>query len=108
MQGASDGASLPDDPRRQKTWDLPVVKRNWDNMLREVDQVSRARYLATVQEKSGAVSSLGTLLDSESFRVAIAFKKGTDISIPHYCDCSGRLDSKGLYGLSCKYSAARF
>ena len=27
---ASGGASLPDDLRRQKAWDLPIVKRNWD------------------------------------------------------------------------------
>ena len=33
------------------TWDLHVVKRNWDNMLREADQVSRARYLPTAQKK---------------------------------------------------------
>ena len=49
-------------------------------MLRVADQVCRARLLATAQREreSGAwlsalpVSSLGTLLDSESFRVAIA------------------------------------
>ena len=46
-RGASGGASLPDDPSRQKDWDLPVVKRNLENMLRETDQVSRARLLAT-------------------------------------------------------------
>ena len=28
-KGASGGASLPDDPRRQKAWDLPIVKKNW-------------------------------------------------------------------------------
>ena len=74
--GASGGASLPDDPKRQKPWDLPIVKKNWDNMLLDLDQVSRARLMATTQKESGAwlnalpVSSLGTLLDSESFRVA--------------------------------------
>ena len=39
---ASGGVSLPDDQSRQKAWDLPIVKRNWENMLREADQVSRA------------------------------------------------------------------
>ena len=42
-RGASGGASLPDDPRRQKAWNLPIVKKNRDNMLLEADQVSRAR-----------------------------------------------------------------
>ena len=42
---ASGGAFLPDDTRRQKAWDLPIVKKNWDNMLLEADQVSRARLI---------------------------------------------------------------
>ena len=47
-------------------------------MLRKEDHVSRARLLDTALKESGAwlnalpVSSHGTLLDSESFRVAIA------------------------------------
>ena len=36
---ASGGAPLPEDLSRQKAWDLPIVKRNWGNMLRVVDQV---------------------------------------------------------------------
>ena len=32
-RGASGDAPLPDDPSRQKAWDLPIVERNWD-MLR--------------------------------------------------------------------------
>ena len=77
---ASGGASLHDDPRRRKAWDLPIVKKNWDNMLFEADQVSRARLMATAQKERGAwlnalpVSLLGTLLDPESFRVAIALR----------------------------------
>ena len=75
----------PDDPSRQKAWDLPIVERNWENMLRVADQVCRARLLATAQRESGAwlnalpVSSLGTLLDSESFRAAIALRVGADV-----------------------------
>ena len=29
-RGASRDAHLPDDPSRQKAWDLPIVERNWD------------------------------------------------------------------------------
>ena len=111
---ASGGASLPDDRRRQKPWDLPLVKKNWDNMLLEAYQVSRARLMATAQKESGAwlnalpVSSLGTLLDPESFRVANALRVGADVCIPHSCRCDGKMDSRGLHGLSCKYSAGRF
>ena len=83
-------------------------------MLLEADQMSRARLMATAQKESGArlnalqVSSLGTLLDSESFRVVIALRVGADVCIPHSCRCGGRMDSRGLHGLSCKYSAAAF
>ena len=28
--------------------------------------------------------------------------------IPHSCHCGGRMDSRGLHGLSCRYSAGRF
>ena len=70
--------------------------------------------MATAQKESGAwlnalpVSSLGTLLDPESFRVAIALRVGADVCIPHSCRCGGRMDSRGLHGLPCKYSAYRF
>ena len=40
--------------RRGKRLDLPIGKINWDNMLREADQVSRARLLATAQKESEA------------------------------------------------------
>ena len=113
-RGASGGASLHDDPRRRKAWDLPIVKKNWDNMLFEADQVSRARLIATAQKERGAwlnalpVSLLGTLLDPESFRVAIALRVGADVCISHSCRCGGKMESRGLHGLSCKYSAGRF
>ena len=34
-----------------------------------------------------SVSSLGTLLDSESFWVAITLRVGADVCIPHSCRC---------------------
>ena len=48
---ASGGAPSSDDPSRQKAWDLPIVERNWEDMLRVADQVSRARLLATAQRE---------------------------------------------------------
>ena len=116
-RGASGGAPLPDDPSRQKAWDLPIVERNWENMLRVADQVCWARLLTNAQRESGAwlnalpVSTLGTLLDSESFRVAIALRVGADVCIPHSCRCGGSMVCMVcvyLHGLSCKNSAGRF
>ena len=113
-RGASGDVPLPDDPSRQKAWDLHIVERNWENMLRVANHVCRARLLATTERECEAwlnalpVSSLGTLLDSESLRVAIALRVGTEVCIPHFCRCGGRRDSRGLHGLSCIYSAGRF
>ena len=107
------GVPFPEEPSRQKSWDLPLVKKDWEQMLQEADQVSRARLLATAQKESGAwlnalpVPSLGTLLDSESFRVAIALRVGAEVCLPHSCRCGGRMDGRGLHGLSCRYSAGR-
>ena len=49
LRGASGGAALPDNPRRQKAWNLPIVKRNWTKLMRDADQVYRARLMATEQ-----------------------------------------------------------
>ena len=98
--------------RRPRTFLL--FRKNQYNMLLGADQVSRARLMATAQKESVAwlnalpVSSLGTLLDSESFRVAIALSVGAGVCIPHSCRCGEGIDSRGLHGLSCKYSADRF
>ena len=47
---------MTDDLRRQRAWDLPIVNRNWNNMLLEEDQVFRARLLARAQKESGDVA----------------------------------------------------
>ena len=76
--------------------------------------MSRARLMATAQKERGdwlnalPVSLFGTLLDPESFRVAFVLRVGADVCIPHSCRCGGRMDSRCLHGLSCKYSAGRF
>ena len=68
-RGASGGALLPEG------LGPIIVRKKLENMLCEVDQVSRATLLAMAQRESGAwpnvltVLSLGTLLDPESLRV---------------------------------------
>ena len=53
------------------------------------------------------VPSLGTLLDSETFRIAVALRVGGEVCVPHRCRCGHMMDSRGLHGLSCRYSAGR-
>ena len=38
----------------------------------------------------------------------VFLRVGADVFIPHFCRCGGRMESRGLHGLSCKYSAGRF
>ena len=53
---------------------------------------------------------LGRYWTLESFRVAIALRvgEGDVVCIPHSCHCGRRMDSRGLHGLSCKYTAGCF
>ena len=83
---ASGGAPLPDDPSRQKAWDLPKEK-----------------HVAIRCVEPDCFYRLGHFW--KSFRVAIALRVGADVCIPHSCRCG--VDS-GLHGLSCRYSAGRF
>ena len=52
-------------------------------------------------------STLGTLLDPESLRIALALRVGADVCEPHMCRCGRRMDARGLHGLSCKFSVGR-
>ena len=38
----------------------------------------------------------------------ITLRVGADVCIPNSCRCCGKMDSRGLHGLSCKYSVGRF
>ena len=109
------GVSLPDDDDKgkQKNWDLPLAKIAHDGLLEGADQVTGARILAASCKESGLwlhalpVPQLGTLLDSDTFRIAIALRVGGDVCIPHRCRCGRTMDSRGLHGLSCRFSAGR-
>ena len=109
------GIALPEnaDLGSQKTWDRPLSESSAAKLLERADQVSRARLLAASSRESGlwlhALPSpaLGTLLDSESFRVSVALRVGAFVCKPHTCRCGQAMDAKGLHGLSCKYSAGR-
>ena len=101
------------DRSRQRTWDGPLVQASFDGLLERADQISRARLLAASSRESGLwlhalpVPSLGTLLDPESFRVAVALRVGAEVCVPHSCRCGREMDARGLHGLSCRFSAGR-
>ena len=101
------------DMSRQSTWDEPLMETVAAGLMERADQISRARLLAATRRESGLwlhalpTPTLGTLLDPESFRVAVALRVGAAVCVPHVCKCGRAMDAKGLHGLSCRYSAGR-
>jgi len=112
--GGDDMVAPSEDRRsKQKEWDLPVATSTLKRLVATADQVARARLLAASCRESGVwlnaipVPSLGTELDPDVLRVAIALRVGSRICEVHSCRCGRRMDEKGLHGLSCKFSAGR-
>lgn len=109
------GSTLDVDDNRgqQRTWDVPLCESVAAGLLERADQISRSRILAANSRESGLwlhalpTPALGTLLDPESFRIAIALRVGAAICEQHRCKCGKIMDARGLHGLSCKYSAGR-
>ena len=108
--------SAPDvevDGSKQSAWDEPLMETVATDLMERADQISRARLLAAACRESGLwlhalpTPALGTLLDSESFRIAVALRVGAEVCIQHTCKCGRAMDAKGLHGLSCRYSAGR-
>ena len=107
------GAELPAQRFRQKDWDTVLAAAFAEKLLQGADQVARARLLAARCKESGVwlnavpIPSLGTQLDPEVLRIAIALRIGAKVCEPHSCRYGQVMDYCGLHGLSCRYSAGR-
>ena len=53
-------------------------------------------------------TAIGTLLDNESFRIAISQRLDLTVCAPHKCRCGAIVDRYGLHPLSYRFSAGRF
>ncbi|GAV09243.1 hypothetical protein RvY_18815 [Ramazzottius varieornatus] len=53
------------------------------------------------------VSTLGNLLDDNSFRISVGLRLGAKLCETHICRCGTKVDSTGRHGLACKHSAGR-
>ena len=101
------------DVGKQKSWSEPQAVAKAARLLEEAYQVSRARLLAAAYRKSGLwlhtlpTSTLGTLLDPKSLRIALALRVGADVCEPHMCCCGRRTDARSLHELSCTFSAGQ-
>ena len=99
-----------------------VLQRQWDDIkspsrsvaLRPLlDQHRLACLSSATQPISGAwmnclpSTAIGTLLDNESFRIAISQRLGLPVCAPHKCSCGAIVDRYGLHPLSCRFSVGR-
>ena len=106
-------APPPADKTQQRGWDEPICRQTIEEQNASADQYARARLLAAREEGSGAwlhalpSPALGTLLDPDCLRIAVALRVGARICEPHKCRCGAMIDSLGYHPLSCRYSAGR-
>ena len=109
--------SLPDPSTasRQRVWDDIMSAACRDQLMSGLNQVHRARLLASTQPHTAAwlqalpVPSLGLHLDPETVRIAVALRLGAPICEPHSCRLCGRsVNHLGHHALSCKKSTGRF
>ncbi|KAF2879400.1 hypothetical protein ILUMI_26773 [Ignelater luminosus] len=50
---------------------------------------------------------MGTLLDNNCFRTAIALRLGSKVCHPHTCRCGFTVNPRGTHELSCKFNVGR-
>lgn len=107
---------LPENERKlQHQWDIKLCSKQQQRLFEEcTTDSSKARLLANNSKESGAwlnafpFSSLGTLLDNQSFRIAVSLRLGIPVCVPHTCVCGAQVDKLGQHGLCCKKSAGRY
>jgi hypothetical protein len=98
----------------QREWELPLVQSHSKMLFDSATTIeNKARLLGVIGNKSGAWLNalpspmLGTLLNNDSFRIAIALRIGAPICCPHTCQCGAMVNIYGTHGLSCRFSAGR-
>lgn len=83
---------LPEVLSNQSSWDVPIIKQKIET-IPIVSEVDKARMLALTRQESGAwlqtlpSKNLGTLLDNNTLRIAIALRVGAAICKPYKCIC---------------------
>jgi hypothetical protein len=107
---------LPDDLMKckQAAWESPIFSKISSELLASSkSEICTARILANRVKESGAwlnalpSRNLGTLLDNDSFRIAIGLRMGSKLCFSHKCKCGLQVDEFGLHGLKCKKSSGR-
>lgn len=77
------------------------------------NQAAVARLTAVSAPHSGSflhaipITAVGTRMDDQSLRVAVALRLGAPICAEHQCVCGASVDSSGTHGLSCPKTSGR-
>ena len=110
---SSTNPSLPENPNLQSQWD-DIKSSSRSAALRPLlDQHRLACLSSATQPNSGAwmnslpSTAIGTLLDNESFLIAISQRLGLPVCDPRKCRCGAIIDRYGLHPLSCRFSDGR-
>ena len=110
---SSTNPSLPENPNLQRQWDDIKSSPRSVALRLLLDQHRLACLSSATQPKSGAwmnclpSTAIGTLLDNESFRIAISQRLGLPVYAPHKCHCGAIVDRYVQHPLSCRFSAGR-
>jgi hypothetical protein len=98
----------------QRSWDLPIIRHIQSNLLSSLtSDHDQARLKAVFSPHSGdwlnapPITSVGLRLDDETLRIAVGFRLGSPLCLPHLCPCGASVDESGVHSLSCRRSAGR-
>ena len=100
--------------KRQEQWDLPAVDKALDLLRSEATERDKVRLMALSASESGSwlhalpVPGLGTLLDDDCLRIAVALRLGADMCLEHQCRCRAVVHASGHHGLSCVKNIGRY
>ncbi|KAJ4448415.1 hypothetical protein ANN_10431 [Periplaneta americana] len=104
----------PAHPEFQKHCDVIFSQKILDTLLSSFTAEQDIAHLLALQEsESGAwlhalpSPHICTLIDSTSFKIAIALRLGCKLCQPHQCICGGIADIYGHHALSCARSKGR-
>ncbi|KAI5632042.1 reverse transcriptase (RNA-dependent DNA polymerase) domain-containing protein [Phthorimaea operculella] len=104
---------LPTKPDVQRLWDDPCAKDAIQKLIDTSSGADLARLKAACCHESGAWLNalpsphLGTYLDNNSLRIAVALRLGCKVCEPHLCRCGTMIDDRSPHGLSCRLRAGR-
>ena len=109
----STNLSQPENPNLQRQWDdiqsssryatfKSLLDLHWPSCLSSAAQPNSCAWMNCHMS-----TTIGTLLDNESFQTAISQILGLPVRSPHEYRCSAMVDRCGLHSLSCRLSAGR-